>query len=208
VLSGVLGLIAGVHDLRGVDVFDRAYAGTLTLEQANSWDSLFGTLGSLQLVAIIAVFVAFLAWQSRSVDNVPGLGGGTPIVTPGWSIAWWFIPIANFFQPYRIVADLYRRMGSAGVGVGIVLAWWLLWLATSAVSLAAGGVYSAAQDLSSAQSGLMLWAISDFGDLAVALVSILIILRIQGWADVRMAGLSNPSNLEPEPVPAADGLAG
>lgn len=200
-LTGFFGFLAGVQDLLGLDVFARAFDGTLTLEEGNAFDSTMATMGTLQLVAIVIWFITFLAWQSRSVDNVPGLGGGSPVVTPGWSIAWWFVPIANIIQPYRILSDLYRRMGPAGVGAAIVLVWWLLWIVTNVISLVASSAYGTAQDLASYQAGLTLWALSDFGDAVVAVIGILMVLRIQGWADARQSGQMTSSDAEPEPVP-------
>lgn len=97
-VAGVLGLIASIQDIGGLGVIDRAEAGTLTVAEAEEFDSTFSSMGVLQTAAFVLAAIAYLAWLSRSVDNVPGLGGGKPVATPAWSIGWWFIPFANLFQ--------------------------------------------------------------------------------------------------------------
>ena len=205
-IIAVLGVLAGFQDIYAMDVFDRAFAGTLSNSEATEFDSAFGTMGMLQLLAIILAAIAFLAWQSRSVDNVPALGGGTPTVTPAWSIGWWFIPIANLFKPYQVVADLYRRMAPVErIGAGIVVVWWVVWMVNNLVGQLAGRLYAAADDLASVQTSLVLWALTDFGDVVGAGLAIVIVLRIQRWADGRYVGRLSAPNLEPEvsPVPTA-----
>jgi hypothetical protein len=185
-IMAVLGVIAGVQDIGGLGVLDRAEAGLLTVEEADAFDVGFAAMGLLQFVAIVVTAIAYLAWLSRSVDNVPGLGGGKPVATPAWSIGWWFIPIANLFKPYQIVVDLYRRMAPVEkVGTGIVGAWWVLWLLNNVVAQAAGRFF-AGDTIESIRSGVQLYAVSDFGDVVTAGLAIVIVLRIQRWADARL----------------------
>ncbi len=98
-----------------------------------------GAAGILTVAAVIsgAAFLvsiaAFLAWLSRSVENAAALGDPPPPHTPRGAILWWFVPLANVFIPYRVVADLAWR---AGVERRLVWAWWALWL----VPVVAGGV--------------------------------------------------------------------
>ena len=47
------------------------------------------------------------------------------------AIVWWFVPLADIVQGYRVVADVWRRtaLTAAQVGTALVVIWWVLWLA-------------------------------------------------------------------------------
>lgn len=198
-IAGALGAVAFLQDLTGFGILDAAAAGTLTEADADAFDSLFATIGQAQLVAYLACAVAFLAWLSRSVDNVERLGGGKPAFTPTMSIVWWFIPFANFVMPYQVVADLYRRMAPVErISTLIVLGWWLLFLGGNIVSNVAGRVWTGGNDFASLQTGLQLYAISDLTDPIAAILAIRIVLSVQRWADARAARPA-PSTAAPSP---------
>ena len=201
-VAGLIGAVAFIHDLSGFKILADGAAGTLTDAAATEFDSQFATIGIAQAVAYVVTAIAFLAWLSRSVDNVPRLGGGTPAVTPGWSIGWWFIPFANLVKPYQIVADLYRRMApAAGIGTGIVLTWWVFFLMSGILANIAGRFWGAAATLDSLRVGLGLFTISDLADPFGAILGISIVLQVQRWADARE---SLPPPAEEPPVPGPE----
>lgn len=206
-VAGVLGLIASIQDIGGLGVIDRAEAGTLTVAEAEEFDSTFSSMGVLQTAAFVLAAIAYLAWLSRSVDNVPGLGGGKPVATPAWSIGWWFIPFANLFKPYQVVVDLYRRMAPVErIGTGLVLAWWVLWILNTFAGEIARRLQGS-DELGTLRTSLQFWAVTDFGDLVTAALAILVVLRIQGWADARenaptTSSIEDPQQPEPQPLAA------
>jgi hypothetical protein len=204
-LAGVLGLIAGVQDLMGLDVFKRAFDGTLTNADADAFDAAFSSIGLFQTIVLVGTAIAFLAWLSRSVDNIERLTGEKGRFTPAWSIGWWFIPFANLVLPYQIVADLYRRMApSRRVLTGIIGAWWIIYIVGNIASNAAGRLYLAGDDLSELTLALQIYAISDFADPIAAVLIIVIVRRIQRWADGREPG---PAAAAPPGSIPADQLA-
>jgi hypothetical protein len=203
-LAGVLGLIAGVQDLIGLDVFKRAFDGTLSEADANAFDAAFSTVGVWQTIVLVATAIAFLAWLSRSVDNIERLTGEKGRFTPNWSIGWWFIPFANLVVPYQIVADLYRRMApSRRVLTGIIGAWWVIWIVGNITSNIASRLYLIGDDLAELTLALQIYAISDFADPIAAVLIIVVIRRIQRWADGREPGPAAATTAPPEPMLAA-----
>ncbi len=186
-VAAAVDVVAVLVDVIGLGVLEEALAGTLTEADAIAFDQSMATAGTTQTVVLVLTAIAFLAWLSRSVDNVAGLGGGTPVATPTMSIVWWFVPVANLVMPYRTVADLYRRMApSERVGTGLVLAWWVVWILGNFVSQLAGLLW-AGDTIEVLQSGLQLWVAADLLDVAAAVLAIVVIRRIQTWADVRHA---------------------
>ncbi len=106
------------------------------IDEARALDAAAATASQLNVVALIVGGITWFAWLTRSVDNAPAIGGGSPDIGPRGSVGWWFVPFANLVMPYRIVADLRRRMAisSADEDTRIVLAWWLTWIGSNAVT--------------------------------------------------------------------------
>jgi Domain of unknown function (DUF4328) len=131
------GLIwAAIQELRGLSLLDGSQPiGPADISQ---WELAVGKANELHLATLIAAAIALLAWLSRVVDDTPALGGGQPLATPRASIVWWFVPIASFVMPFRIVADTWRRLAldAAGMRVAILGAWWTLWLVGGIVDYA------------------------------------------------------------------------
>ncbi len=177
--------------IEGFTILDQAAAGTLSSVEAAAYERTATSNDGFGLLVVIATSIAFLAWLSRSVENVPPLGRGTPRHSPRWSMGWWFVPVANLFMPYQVVADLYRRMalgGPKGVqSVAIVVVWWLCWLGQGVVARFAGSIPY--RDVSAYRAVLALLVISSVIDLAAAILAIVIVRRIQKWADIRAGNL-------------------
>jgi hypothetical protein len=123
----VLALLALVY-AQGLALLDGARASDYD-SQAQEWVGTLNTTSGLYVVGLICSAIAVIAWLSRAVDNTPSLGGGMPDFTPRAAIYWWFVPFASFVMPYRVVADLWRRMALRPDqrGTVLVLAWWLAW---------------------------------------------------------------------------------
>src|SRR4051812_40932909 len=52
-------------------------------------------VGLGQLVIFIVTGITFLRWIHRANVNVRGFGAEGMTFTPGWSVGWYFVPIAN-----------------------------------------------------------------------------------------------------------------
>jgi hypothetical protein len=194
-VAGVVGVLAGVQDAGGLDVLYQAQAGTLADSEAAAWDASFSTTANTQLAVTVLTAVAYLAWLSRTVDNLQALTGRRPIATPRWSIIWWFIPIANLFKPFQIVNDLYRRTLPPGRrGSSIVAAWWVFWVLNSLAIQAGQYVWSSAVYLDTLELSLFLYLVGDVADFLAAVLAIVIVLRIQFWADWRQSRMRPSSD--------------
>lgn len=73
------------------------------------WDS---TLSG-PLVAIILVWMARLAvlcvWTYRVCRNQEAIGASGLRFTPGWAVAWWFVPVFNLFRPLQVMDEIFRN---------------------------------------------------------------------------------------------------
>jgi hypothetical protein len=77
--------------------------------------------------------ILFLMWVYRMKSNCVGFGTMGLKYSPGWSVGWFFVPIACWFMPYKSMAETWRASASphnwSGVQTGsIVGIWWALWI--------------------------------------------------------------------------------
>lgn len=123
------GVLAAVT-LSGYGLMSKYLAGdVVTRTDAEQLSANARTVAGLYFLALVASAIAFLAWLSRTVDNVPPLGGGTPRYSPRWSIGWWFVPIAFLWKPYAVARELAERLSIGGKApTRLVVGWWLLFV--------------------------------------------------------------------------------
>lgn len=85
-------------------------------------------LGLLTAGLMLAACVPMIMWTYRAranLDAFPGAGGS---MRRGWAIAGWLVPIANFFVPYRVVANVTRdSLWQAATPVAVRV-WWAAFL--------------------------------------------------------------------------------
>jgi hypothetical protein len=83
--------------------------------------------------------VSFLVWFSRSYGNLRALGGEGLEYSPGVAIGWWFVPVGNFWKPFRVAVEIWRASdpttlksdlaSRAQMPTPALLAvWWMAWL--------------------------------------------------------------------------------
>jgi Domain of unknown function (DUF4328) len=189
ILLGIVGfitLLSIIHEGSGLRLIDDARDQILTAKEASNFERSTALVAFASLGAQLLTAIAYLAWLSRTVDNVPALGGGRPSVTPRWSIGWWFIPFANLVKPFQIVREVHDRMaiGASSGGDWIVLAWWLTCIAGSAI-LAPARLMPEPTNLDALST---LYTIRGFADALTFLgviLAISVVLRIQWRAEQR-----------------------
>jgi hypothetical protein len=181
-------LLAIWLDLRGVVLMGDAEAGTLTEETALAFDQLYAVVGLLQTGLLGVSAIAFLAWISRVVDNVPPLTGRTPQRGPRAAIGWWFVPVAWVVMPFVIVADTARRLRPASDGMGVLLpAWWALWLVSSNLGVLL--VRLPTDTIDELRTAYLSIAGADLLDAVAALLLIAVVWRFERWSRARAAHL-------------------
>lgn len=183
-LNLVSSLSACVIELWGMQTIGAFLEDRATIADLERFDTVFAMSGFLDAAVFVLAAIAWLAWESRTVDNESPLGIGPSPWTPGWAIGWWFIPFANLVQPYRIMRDVYRRHhAGAGTGIGTVKVWWALWLISSIITNLASRLWLILENLNDIQAGLALWLIADLVSLALVIPAVKLVRSIQDQAD-------------------------
>lgn len=168
---------------------------------ARSATSVFG-------LCILALIIAFFAWSSRTVDNVPALGGGTPKESPRSSVGWWFVPIVDFWKPYTIIREVWDRISvpSRPGGGLIVEAWWLTLIVGFLVDKVAAALETNAPSWSTLQVARGIELVSVVSYLAAAVLGFMMIREIQARADFRANALG--LDARPRTLPFEPGATG
>jgi hypothetical protein len=95
-----------------------------------------GIFGLFRLLAYIVTAVAFLKWIYRANLNCRGFGANNLKFTPGWSIGYYFIPIACLALPYQAMKEIWQASTNPVnwekcAGSSLLGFWWAFWLITS-----------------------------------------------------------------------------
>src|SRR5260221_8716711 len=75
--------------------------GDLTQDEVDANDLREGIIALFNLVLFLFTVVIFGKWIVRANRNVRALGATDLLMTPGWVVGFFFIPIANLWKPYQ-----------------------------------------------------------------------------------------------------------
>ena len=135
IVSALALAVACGNRLSKVNAFDDHR--TLTaLGDLNDADDLVSAIGGILGVITLATFVVFIVYLYRASKNTELWNISSRTWTPGWTIAGWFIPLANLVIPALVVTDTWKRTPEAptsgaadsGTSTGIVWWWWVLFV--------------------------------------------------------------------------------
>eukprot|EP01037_Dinobryon_pediforme_P028652 gene28652-32016_t len=92
----------------------------------------------LYLLAFIAAGIFVGRWIYRANANAHALSDAM-MISPGWSVGWYFVPIASLFKPFQAMRETWQASVSPSepdsVPVPAVMRiWWGLWVVTSILS--------------------------------------------------------------------------
>src|SRR5262249_29946861 len=84
-----------------IQLLDAAQVGgSLSPAQAEAQDARQRLLGTLERTIGFAAGIALLVWVYRANRNARALGAEGLAYSPGWSVGWFFVPLANLVMPY------------------------------------------------------------------------------------------------------------
>lgn len=116
-----------------------AFGETITEQAANANDMRQAIINLPYFLVMIITGIAFLKWIYRANLNCRGFGAEGMAFTPGWSIGFYFIPIANLFKPYQAMKEIWKvsadpRNWKSQPGDSILPVWWTLWIVTGVLN--------------------------------------------------------------------------
>jgi hypothetical protein len=192
-LTALLGVCIGVWAL-GV-IADTRMMGILTgvedgdfsaYEDYDDAHDFYNGMGVLQLLAIIGTGIVFIIWFHRTRVNAELFEPAGQRMGRGWAIGSWFTPVVNFWFPKQIANDIWRSSTPWGAnpGRGLVNAWWVLWVITTATGLLANAfntgdeILDTQEELDEAQRQVGMSTLNDLVGIATAILALLVVRRL------------------------------
>ena len=127
----VIAIIAGIYEFHTYMNLPPGFDVEETILPA---DVVTVLIGLVQMVIFIILGITFLCWIYRANKNLGVISGQRMRFTPGWSVGWYFIPIANLFKPYQAMKEIWEVSHKYQSGSSSTLGlWWALWLITTFV---------------------------------------------------------------------------
>ncbi len=93
-----------------------------------------GTVWSaVYMIVVVTTGILVLVWIHRANYNARQLGAADMRFTPGWSVAWYFIPVAWFWKPYQVMREIWQASVSPAdwkqqASSPLLPWWWGLWI--------------------------------------------------------------------------------
>ena len=130
-LNALIALPVGAYSLI---TYSTLPPGTDPHEELFLCDFLSLGVGVAQTLSSLLVAVLFLILIYRFNKALRVYFAKEMEFTPGWSVGWFFIPIANLFKPYQAVREMWLVARRGRSGTALLKSWWALWLVSAALS--------------------------------------------------------------------------
>jgi len=155
----------------------------LAIAAGEANDALQGIVGILQLIIVVVSGILILKWIYRSNYNARQLGATEMAFTPGWSIGWYFIPIANLWKPYQAMKEIWKASSNPqswnSQSVSSLLPWWwFFWIISNMFGNASFRLAMRAEEINELIAANLVTLLSDMTDIPLSLIVIGIISKV------------------------------
>jgi hypothetical protein len=137
VLLALVSLAVGYSSYESYAFAKALIADSVPVDQINGLAAGIDERAQWFSIAYTGVFVltaiASGIWIHRAACNANELQPDTRRITPGWSVGWFFVPLANYWMPYQAIRQTWNTsadpMGDINRGAPTwVAVWWALWV--------------------------------------------------------------------------------
>jgi predicted Zn finger-like uncharacterized protein len=172
----ILAVFAGIYEYRSYQDLPPGFDINETFLLSEAAGALVSVV---QFVIFIIVGITFLRWIYRANTNLGKLSGQPMHFTPGWSVGWYFIPIACWFKPYQAMKEIWDRSHKNQFNTGSILGlWWAFWLISTFLSDFAGKAIMEADSVREYTSSAMTYIVSDGFDVVLNIAALMLVSRI------------------------------
>ena len=208
-----VGLLAIVSSLMHGSFYSGMAAGAdVSDEQATLLQMLSAGVALLFLVVYIGCIVAFCFWIHRAYRNLRALGNPQTSLehSPGWAVGFFFIPFANLVMPYRVVKEIWVKsdprvrtqqdyLYAPPVSTALVLAWWLMWIASNVLVNGADRLSGGSTDPSTLAWMANLDIVANSARVVAAVLAILVVRGIDRRQEERSKYVLYAASAPPPP---------
>ena len=176
----LVGMISGFMQYQLLEGFRTgAYPQSDIHRLAKSNDTRQAIVGLTQMAVLIITAIFFLKFIYRANYNARQLGATNMRFSPGWSVGWYFIPIANLWKPYQAMSEIWRASKNpqnpeAESVPSLLPLWWFAWIVSNILGRASFKL-AFAKDISSLITGSIVSIISDAFEIPVCFIGLALI---------------------------------
>ncbi len=173
-------------------------------------ETLYGIAARSQGVALPATAVVFIIWFHRTRRNAEVFDPSVQRMGPGWAVGGWFVPVANFWIPYRVASGVWEAGaqtrpdgGRRTVPRTPLNLWWGAWVASLLLTRVAERLWERAEDAEAIVRAGGLVAASDAVDILAAVLAVLYVRAVTGMQVERALQGRAPDGPAQAPAPGA-----
>ncbi len=173
-------------------------------------EALYGIAALSQGVTLLATGVVFIIWFHRTRRNAEVFDPSVQRMGPGWAVGGWFVPVANFWFPYRVASGVWEASaqtrpdgGRRTVPRTPLNLWWGAWVASLLFTRVTERMWERAEDPEGIVRAAGLVAAADAVDIVAAVLAILYVRAVTGMQVERALHGRAPDGPAPAPVPGA-----
>jgi hypothetical protein len=130
IIIGVIAVFSNALQLQLLSDFKRGVYSSeaLLTAAAGANDKRQQIVGLCQIVIGVTTMILFAMWIYRANFNSRALGARNMKFSPGWSVGYYFIPIANLWRPYQAMKEIWQTSKNPAAWEnekrGAILPWW------------------------------------------------------------------------------------
>lgn len=160
---------------------------------AESNDSRQRVIGVIQFLVFIISGIIILKWIYRANLNARKMGAADMLFTPGWSIGWYFVPIANLWKPYQAMKEIWKASKNPQnwktESVSSLLPWWwFIWIVSNLIANASCKVVMRAMRAEELDQLIMANVVTLFSKIAGIVLSLVFLSIVKQIYDYQIAG--------------------
>ena len=151
------------------------------------------------LYFVIVVVFACVIYRLRT--NVEALGARDLPISRGWTVGWFFVPIANLFMPFKAVRDVWNAsVPVTGPWIensasALVPCWWFLWIASNISNNIVSTIAKFAVTLEEIQRNIVLAICVSILDITLAAAASWMLLRLMQMQDEKFLRYGEQSGM-------------
>lgn len=198
----VLNRVAAAQD---GDLEDSAYV--VLVADAERSDLLQLIVGCAQIAVALVTLLVFCRWIYVAARNCHARYEGKLDFTPGWSVGWYFVPVANLWKPFQAMRQILNVSENPSgdpqrVAPGMLFAWWALFLFSNAVGRAAFNHAMKAEEISELQASNTFTLFSDGTNIFATLAAYFVVKNIASLQAKNFTDRPPPSSGSQETEPS------
>jgi hypothetical protein len=179
ILGAVVGAVAVISGIMQAALLNRSYTGA---EGSNN-DSREKMVALIQVGLYLLTVVVFGRWIFCANQNVRALGAKGLMVTPGWAVGYFFVPIVCLWKPYQAMKELWRASQNPVAWQSITSSqilpgWWTLWIVYMLFSRASTSEIKNAHTILDLQTGTYTQIASDVINIGLCVIAMILVSQI------------------------------